>query len=504
MSGTHSLVMRESVTSGAASSMLIPTQRGKAGPTKHSSRTFAKNFLTPPSTQLPVMRSEPLTVGSTFTGIGGADLGFEAAGFKIAWQCELDAWKRSVLAAHWPSIPIYEDVCDLGITDWRDNPEPVDVMIGGFPCQDLSIAGKRKGFSGERSVLAFEFLRVAEYLKPRWLVLENVPGLLSSNKGLDFQRLLSEVVACGYGVGWRCLDARYFGVPQRRRRIFIVARRAEAGVDPRTASGLALRALCESGSGDTAPCIPPWQEAPRTVGGGAEEGGIFNATASFGQWVEEANARELSQRDYKSSNHLVSFYPTGGSHNFTREDGVSPTLKRGSGVGAESGTAIAFSHTQGLSEQASEKAWPTLRVGGGGQAVAFRKSARVNADPDSPETWVDDGIANTLNKFDVGDVRTTHAVVDVASTLQGTGGGSRGHRNDAEGAAGGHLAVEPTTVRRLTPLECERLMGLPDGWTAPEGVKAPDSRRYAACGDAIVANVAFWIANRINMIEGEA
>lgn len=408
MSGTHSLVMRESVTSGAASSMLIPTRRGKAGPTKHSSGTFAKNFLTPPSTLLPVMRSEPLTVGSTFTGIGGADLGFEAAGFKIAWQCELDAWKRSVLAAHWPSIPIYEDIARLCVEDWVDNPEPVDVMIGGFPCQDLSIAGKRKGFSGERSVLAFEFLRVAETLKPRWLVLENVPGLLSSNKGLDFQRLLSEVVASGYGgLAWRCLDARYFGVPQRRRRIFIVARRAETGVDPRTASGLALRALCESGSGDTTPCIPPWQEAPATVGGGADEGRIVGALSAQGY-------TQYTDQEFVRAGQLVTDH----------------------------------------------------------DVVAFRKSARVRSD-DTPETWVDDGIANTLNTFDVGDVRTTHAVVDSA-------------------------------VRRLTPLEFERLMGLPDQFTAPPGIKAPDSRRYAACGDAIVANVAFWIANRINMIEGEA
>lgn len=408
MSGTHSLVMRESVTSGAASSMLIPTRRGKAGQTKHSSGTFAKNFLTPPSTLLPVMRSEPLTVGSTFTGIGGADLGFEAAGFKIAWQCELDAWKRSVLAAHWPSIPIYEDIARLCVEDWVDNPEPVDVMIGGFPCQDLSIAGKRKGFSGERSVLAFEFLRVAETLKPRWLVLENVPGLLSSNKGLDFQRLLSEVVASGYGgLAWRCLDARYFGVPQRRRRIFIVARRAETGVDPRTASGLALRALCESGSGDTTPCIPPWQEAPADVGGGADEGRIVGALSAQGY-------TQYTDQEFVRAGQLVTDH----------------------------------------------------------DVVAFRKSARVRSD-DTPETWVDDGIANTLNTFDVGDVRTTHAVVDSA-------------------------------VRRLTPLEFERLMGLPDQFTAPPGIKAPDSRRYAACGDAIVANVAFWIANRINMIEGEA
>ena len=384
-----------------------------------------------------------MRVGSTFTGVGGADMGFEAAGMTISWQCELDAWKRSVLAAHYPSIPIYEDITTL------EDPEPVDLMVGGFPCQDLSIAGQRKGFTGERSVLAFEFLRIAEAIRPRWLVLENVPGLLSSNKGLDFERLLREVAACGYGVGYRCLDSRYFGVPQRRRRIFLVARRVEAGVDPRAASGFALQSLCESGSGDTTPCIPPWQNAPRTVDGGVGGGSIFNATGAFGNWVEEARARELSRRDYKSSNHLVanddlvSFYPTGGSHGFTREDGVSPPLKRGSGVGAESGTAI-----------------------------AYRKSARVNADPDSPETWVDDGRANTLNKFDVGDVRTTHAVVS-------------------------------SGVRRLCPTECEALMGWPRNWTAPEGVKASDSRRYAACGDGIVANVAYWIGQRIMQIDKE-
>ena len=157
------------------------------------------------------------------------------------------------------------------------------------------------------------------------------------------------------------------------------------------------------------------------------------------------------------------------------------------------------------------------------------------------ETWVDADHANTLNAFDVGDTRTTHAVVEQASTLQGGSKGSRGHRNDAEGAAGGHLVpetfsvypeggngadiaaakverspsltkvksergihiAEQTTVRRLTPIECERLMGWPDEWTAPEGVKASDSKRYAACGDGIVAPVAFWIADRIRMIEEE-
>ena len=215
----------------------------------------------------------PLTVGSTFTGVGGADLGFEQAGFTISWQCELDAWKRSVLAAHWPDVQIFDD-----ITTMLD-PPPVDILIGGFPCQDLSVAGQRKGFTGERSVLAFEFLRLAESIRPRWLVLENVPGLLSSSQGADFARLIDEVVACGYGVAWRILDARYFGVPQRRRRVFIVARRTDALVDSPEASRLALRALRESGGGDIAPGWQAWQETARGAGesieGSSSVGGIM-------------------------------------------------------------------------------------------------------------------------------------------------------------------------------------------------------------------------------------
>ena len=210
---------------------------------------------------------KPLTVGSTFTGIGGADLGFEWAGFDIAWQCEFDSWKQEVLRAHWPDVPLYDD-----ITTMNDAPS-VDVMLGGFPCQDLSVAGKRKGFGGERSVLAFEFLRVAESLQPRWIVLENVPGLLSSNGGRDFARLVDEVVGCGYGVAWRILDARYFGVPQRRRRVFIVARRTDAKYDSRGASRLALRALFESSGGDTSSGWQAWTETPRSVRSSSEECG---------------------------------------------------------------------------------------------------------------------------------------------------------------------------------------------------------------------------------------
>ena len=211
---------------------------------------------------------KPLTVGSTFTGVGGADLGFEWAGFDIKWQCEFDAWKQQILRAHWPDVELFDDIRTM------QDPPPVDVMIGGFPCQDLSVAGRRKGFDGERSVLAFEFLRVAESVQPRWIVLENVPGLLSSNRGRDFARLIDEVVGCGYGVAWRICDAKFWGVPQRRRRVFIVARRADSEHDPRSASRLALRALVESSGGDTSSGWQAWTKTARTTRGSTPSGSV--------------------------------------------------------------------------------------------------------------------------------------------------------------------------------------------------------------------------------------
>jgi len=157
--------------------------------------------------------------GSLFSGIGGFDRGFEIAGMQCAWQCEIDPKASEVLAKHWPDVKRYTDVRTIG----KENLEPVDVICGGFPCQDLSIAGKRAGLAGIRSGLWFEFARIIDELEPGWVIIENVPGLLSSNKGQDFAVLLRWLVERGYGVCWRILDSQYFGVAQRRRRVFVVA-----------------------------------------------------------------------------------------------------------------------------------------------------------------------------------------------------------------------------------------------------------------------------------------
>jgi DNA (cytosine-5)-methyltransferase 1 len=159
-----------------------------------------------------------LTFGSLFSGIGGFDLGFERGGMQCQWQVEIDTAAVSVLERRFPGVAKYKDVRNVG----KDNLKPVDVICGGFPCQDLSIAGKRAGLAGERSGLWHEFIRIIGELSPQWVVIENVPGLLSSNGGADFAVILRGLVERGYGVCWRILDSQYFGVAQRRRRVFIV------------------------------------------------------------------------------------------------------------------------------------------------------------------------------------------------------------------------------------------------------------------------------------------
>jgi DNA (cytosine-5)-methyltransferase 1 len=184
---------------------------------------------------------------SVFTGIGGFDLGLERSGWRCAGQIEVDPFCTRVLTRHWPNVPRWGDVravrADQSTGGARLSPPVVststdsdvhgtaggprdlgtiDLLCGGFPCQDLSTAGRRAGLSAARSGLFFEFVRLAGELRPRWLLLENVPGLFSSNGGRDFALILHTLDQLGYGVSWRVLDSRYFGVPQRRRRVFLV------------------------------------------------------------------------------------------------------------------------------------------------------------------------------------------------------------------------------------------------------------------------------------------
>ncbi len=221
-----------------------------------------------------------LTHASFFSGVGGVDLGFEKAGIRTVSVSEIDPFAISVLASRFPGVPQLGDIVALAdrelssvvqptadILQRRSGPadgeggatssddwKRADIWSAGFPCQDLSVAGKRKGFEdGKRSVLAFTFLNLVERFRPRWLVLENVPGLFTSNNGRDLLVLLREMDELGYGVSWRTLDARFFGVPQRRRRVFLVA---SLGTD--RAGEVLLE--CEGGCGHPQAGRSSWQE----------------------------------------------------------------------------------------------------------------------------------------------------------------------------------------------------------------------------------------------------
>jgi len=177
------------------------------------------------------------TFGSLFSGIGGLDLGLERAGWECRWQVEIDSFCRRVLTKHWPDVPKYEDVKVLDGSEL----EPVDLLAGGFPCQDVSHAGTRVGLDGARSGLWVEFARLVRVVRPRLVLVENVPGLF----GRGFGTVLGDLAALGCDAEWGVLSACMFGAPHARERVFIVAH-------PRRNAGAEGRAP-DAGAGDAQP-----------------------------------------------------------------------------------------------------------------------------------------------------------------------------------------------------------------------------------------------------------
>ena len=168
-----------------------------------------------------------LTGVSLFAGIGGFDLAMQRQGVRVVASVEIDKNCNKVLAQHFPNTKQFNDITEVKGSDLIGAGFTPDrgIITGGFPCQDLSVAGKRAGLAGARSGLFWEAARIVEETQSNWFIIENVPGLLTSNSGADFGVVIGTMADLGYGVAWRVLDAQYFGVPQRRRRVFIVGQR---------------------------------------------------------------------------------------------------------------------------------------------------------------------------------------------------------------------------------------------------------------------------------------
>lgn len=156
---------------------------------------------------------------SLFAGIGGLDIGLERVGMECVAQVEINEFALSVLNRHWSSVPKFKDVCDVG----KENLPTADLICGGFPCQDVSIAGERKGLEGKRSTLWSEFYRIVCEIRPRWVVIENVTGLFTSDDGRFFTKILQELSSSGYDAEWRVISCSDVGAPHIRERLFIIA-----------------------------------------------------------------------------------------------------------------------------------------------------------------------------------------------------------------------------------------------------------------------------------------
>lgn len=214
---------------------------------------------------------------SLFAGVGGFDLGLERAGMECVGQVEIDPHAARVLAEHWPDVPRHDDVTTA--IPWAERVGLVgttDLVCGGFPCQDLSVAGKRAGLAGSRSGLFWDALAFAQAVGSRYLLLENVPGLLTSNKGRDFGTVLTALGDAGYRhIEWRVLDSQFFGVPQRRKRVFIVGHTGEW-------DGREILAECEGGSGDSASGGQAGENVAARAGAGVAELGVAATLNSGG------------------------------------------------------------------------------------------------------------------------------------------------------------------------------------------------------------------------------
>lgn len=433
-----------------------------------------------------------------FSGIEAASLAVEPLGWEPAWFAEVDPFCNALLAHRYPDVPNLGDVSAITPAMIQAH-GPVDVVIAGFPCQDLSVAGLRGGLAGHRSGLFFELVRICHELRPAVLVWENVPGLLSSNRGRDFGAVLMAMDRLGFDGAWTSLDAQWFGVAQRRQRVFGVFARRDIGAT-RCAEILALTTRMHG--------YPPTrretgEDVAGTLTGGAATGRSHGKrNGSDRQPLVPTRAHSLNAHEGRNEPTSETLVP----YTFDWQAGSSgDTSFQGK---ARSWIVDKPGHTRALTRNrtlalATPTAYQcqgtnvgemgTLRQGNGHLTggVPFVTGPLQGG---NGHTSVADGIPNVVAAvaFDLAQItsaanRTRVAPELPASTLNGSGAM--------------HVA-SPMAVRRLTPRECERLMGLPDDWTLVpyHGKPASDGPRYKAIGNSIAVPVLAWIAQRIDEV----
>jgi DNA (cytosine-5)-methyltransferase 1 len=408
--------------------------------------------------------------GSVCSGVEAATVAWHPLGWQPQWFSEIEAFPSAVLNHHYPDTPNLGDMTKY--KEWP-NDRSIDLLVGGTPCQAFSVAGLRKGLDDPRGNLMLTYLAIAAQYQPKWLVWENVPGVLSSNKGRDFGTFLGALGKLGYGFAYRVLDAQYFGVAQRRRRVFVVG---HLGDWRRAAAVLFER---ESLSGHSAPSREAREEAAGYTSGSfgsySESRGVASTVTAAGRDIgggsETLVAKCLTSRG-------GSAYDAQSEQFITEQENVN-TITASYGMGGVDWETkpLVFgaqnSSNQGLS--ASTEVAPTLDTS---------KTPAVSYG--IPGNWIGRKPENGGN--------STNAMKNLAPNLTTA---------DKHGVAYG------VKVRRLTPKETERLQGFPDDYTRipyrnKKADDCPDGPRYKAMGNSMAVPVMQWIGKRIQHVEALA
>lgn len=378
-------------------------------------------------------------------------LGWEAVAFS-----EIEPFPCAVLAHHYPDVPNLGDMTQ--VQDWRKYHGTVDLVVAGTPCQDFSVAGQRAGMAGERGRLALYYLRLVDYVSPRWIVWENVPGVLSSNGGRDFALFVGTLAKLGYGWSYRVLDAQYFGVPQRRRRVFLVGHLG----DWRPAAAVLFEPHCLRG--DSAPRQKAREDVTQALMGSLGNGGPDDNRAQGGFYVPQIVGQAMSSKWSKGTSgpaddehHNLIFAP------LTTRPWADNEAQESRLVISQYGDKAAALTSEGADDSPCADRGPTV--------IAFTERGRAQG-------------------------RTLEYQEDQAYCLTNPGSGGRTHSRQ--------IMTPQMRVRRLTPRECERLQGFPDDYTAIvyRGKSAADSPRYKALGNSMAVPVMRWIGKRIAHVRG--
>ena len=489
--------------------------------------------------------------GSVCSGIEAASAAWHPLGWESVFNAEIEKFPIAVLKHHYPDVPVHGDFTTIEENTYG----PIRLLVGGTPCQSFSIAGLRGGMDDERGNLALEYLKLAQRTRPTWLVWENVPGVLSSSGGRDFGAFLGGLVELGYGFAYRVLDAQYFGVPQRRRRVFVVGYlgdwRPAAAVLFDKKSMLRNPAPSREKGEDVAPPI-----AGCSNGGGANGPGrtADDAESLIVQPFKVANT--LTRRMHKGINTTVDEGQTPvimspGQASAEIDEDLSSTLnvnRDGSPIlfahGAV-GTLTRASSAGGTITQQDISAGHVIAVHGTQDpdiAVAFApicfKPSHYTRGKDGAPGEIMPPLSADADKGDQDPVifqpryaRNGRGAPDTVAGPLTAQAGQTGKGDSAQCVAfaqnsrdelrempyAGALAAEPgmkqqsyvrnhTQVRRLTPVECERLQGFPDNytqiaWRGKDPADCPDGPRYKALGNSMAVPVMRWIGERIQMVE---